>query len=146
MIEGEGKELNAILNFSIFDHNQNSVTTDFWSKKPSEITDSWAVLEIVAGKLNWVWKASGRRAPNIISTSTIVSDNKWHTVTLTLGCANNARKSRCGGTWEIRIDEKAGRMESVKVDVDSSTEWNTFLHESAVLFGGDIQTIPWENV
>ena len=53
---------------------------DFWTKKPSEITDSWAVLEIVAGKLNWVWKASGRRAPNIISTTTIVSDNKWHTV------------------------------------------------------------------
>ena len=60
---------------------------------------------------------------------------------LTLGCANNARKSNCGGSWQILIDEKESFKEVVNVNVDSSTEWNTFLHESAVLFGGKQSTV-----
>lgn len=113
------------------------VDSDFWSKKADEISASWAVLEIVNGKLNWVWKAEGQRgAPNIISTSRLVADNKWHTVKLSL------RKVQRGGNWEIKIDEKTANPDIVQQNVGTNTDWARFLHDSAVIFGGKFVSWP----
>ena len=55
---------------------------DFWNSKSSTKGESWGVLEIVNGRVNWIWKPESRPDAFVISTKTIVSDNQWHTIKL----------------------------------------------------------------
>ena len=64
-IEREGWCFLYIHETLIQDLGETPITTGFWNMKPSDIQDSWAVLEIVNGKLNWIWKAFGLEHLNI---------------------------------------------------------------------------------
>ena len=55
---------------------------DFWNSQSSAKGESWGVLEIVNGRVNWIWKPETKQNAFVITTKTIVSDNQWHTIKL----------------------------------------------------------------
>jgi hypothetical protein len=40
---------------------------------------SWAVLEIVNGRVHWIWKLKNRPA-QVMTSNKVISDNEWHSI------------------------------------------------------------------
>ena len=116
-------------------------------------------MEIVNGRVNWIWKPESRPDAYVISTKTIVSDNQWHTIklrnpdenptwpsaeTVELSINNFHRKKSLkaaennsrAGKWIINIDEKRPNNEILGGPAPESSKWKTFLQDNAVVLGG----------
>jgi len=40
---------------------------------------SWAVLEIVNGRVHWIWKLKNK-PPQVMTSNKVISDNEWHSI------------------------------------------------------------------
>ena len=41
---------------------------------------SWAVLEIVNGRVHWIWKLKNRPQAQVMTSNKVISDNEWHSI------------------------------------------------------------------
>ena len=87
--------------------NEKLIEDDGYSRVSNDKTTTWAVLETVNGRLNWIWKPLGDVRPQIITSNKVISDNVWHSIEIRLD--QNERNKRL---WYISIDK--GRRQRIK--------------------------------
>lgn len=110
--------------------NEKLIEDDGYSRASNDAASTWAVLETVNGRLNWIWKPLGAVRPEVLTSNKVISDNMWHSVEIKLG--ENERNMK---SWFISIDKGRRNDENVRPK-PIGNGWETFLKDNAVLVGG----------
>ena len=110
--------------------NEKLAGGDNYSRIAGDSTTSWAVLETVNGRLNWIWKPAGTQRPQLLTSNKVISDNMWHSIEIKVDLNSNNKKA-----WFINIDKGRQNAENVRQKpIGGGSE--TFLKNNAVLIGG----------
>ncbi|CAG5105711.1 Oidioi.mRNA.OKI2018_I69.chr1.g2385.t1.cds [Oikopleura dioica] len=117
----------------LVNQDERTLILDQINKKAKDPNVSWAILEIVNGRVHWIWKLK-RRAPQVMTSNKVISDNDWHSIQIDVTEGSVGDRS---SAWDINIDKGRSQAEQLPLrNIGPKGKWEGFLDNSAVLVGG----------